>query len=165
MTNSLNMRVARAEDAEAITNLINAAFEVERFFLDSDRIDIDRVHKLCHNGTVLLAEDESGIVGCVYLEPNGDSMYLGLLSVAPNRQRTGLGAALIHAAEKFSRDKGFHAIELWIVNVRKELPGYYSRFGFVETGTAPFPPEIKTTVPCHFIMMKKVLFKTEGVNL
>jgi len=41
MTNSLNMRVARAEDAEAITNLINAAFEVERFFLDSDRIDID----------------------------------------------------------------------------------------------------------------------------
>jgi len=165
MTNSLNMRVACAEDAEAITNLINAAFEVERFFLDSDRIDIDRVHKLFHNGTVLLAEDESGIVGCVYLEPNGDSMYLGLLSVAPNRQRTGLGAALIHAAEKFSRDKGFHAIELWIVNVRKELPGYYSRFGFVETGTAPFPPEIKTTVPCHFIMMKKSFFKTEAVNV
>jgi predicted N-acetyltransferase YhbS len=165
MTNTLNMRVANAEDAEAITGLINAAFEVERFFLDADRIDIDRVQKLFHTGTVLLAEDESGIVGCVYLEPNGDSMYLGLLSVAPNRQRIGLGAALIHAAERFSTDNGFHAIELWIVNVRKELPGYYSRFGFVETGTAPFPPEIKTTVPCHFIMMKKSFFKIESVNV
>jgi predicted N-acetyltransferase YhbS len=159
------MRVAHASDAEAITGLINAAFEVERFFLDADRIDIDRVQKLFHTGTVLLAEDGANIVGCVYLEPNGDSMYLGLLSVAPNRQRAGLGAALIHAAEEFSTGKGFHAIELWIVNVRKELPGYYSRFGFVEIGTAPFPPEIKTTVPCHFIMMKKSFFKTEAVNV
>src|SRR6266478_3924586 len=165
MTNTLNMRVAHAADAEDITGLINAAFEVERYFLDADRIDIDQVQGLFRSGTVLLAEDESGIVGCVYLEPKGDSMYLGLLSVVPNRQRTGLGAALIRAAEKFSTDNGFHAIDLRIVSVREELPGYYSRFGFIEAGTAPFPPEIKTTVPCHFILMNKLLFKTEGVNV
>src|SRR5260370_41772154 len=106
MTNSLNMRVANAEDAEAITCLINAAFEVERFFLDADRIDIDRVQKLFHSGNVLLAGAGAGIVGCVYLEPSGDSMYLWLLSVAPHRQRTGLGAGLIHPAEKFSKVDG-----------------------------------------------------------
>src|SRR6267378_1305734 len=139
MTITLNIRLAHAEDAEAITNLINAAFEVERFFLDSDRIDIDRVHKLFHNGTVLLAEDESGIIGCVYLEPNGDSMYLGLLSVAPNRQRTGLGAALIHAAEKFSKDKASMQLNCGSLMSGKNFPVITAVSGL----SKPAPPRFR----------------------
>jgi hypothetical protein len=33
------VRIAEASDEEAITALVNLAFQVERFFVDGDRID------------------------------------------------------------------------------------------------------------------------------
>jgi hypothetical protein len=48
-------------------------------------------------------------------------------------------------------------MDLRIVNLREELPPFYRRLGYVETGTAPFPEEIKSKLPCHFVLMSKPL--------
>ena len=88
----IEIRIAGESDAQAITDLINAAFKVaENFFVDEDRIDLPTVNGLLEKGEFLLAERNKALVGCVYLEPRGERTYLGLLSVEPSAQNCGLG--------------------------------------------------------------------------
>ncbi len=150
-------RVAELADGQAITRLINAAFQVERFFLDADRIDIEEVRARLARGRFLLAEEDGAINGCVYVEPDGERAYLGLLSVEPTLQRSGMGKLLMDAAEDHCRAAGCRFMDLRVVNVREELPPFYQKLGYVQSGTAPFPEDTRTLVPCHFLIMSKPL--------
>jgi hypothetical protein len=49
-------------------------------------------------------------------------------------------------------------MDLRIINVRQELPSYYRKRGYAETGTAPFTPGLNPKVPCHFVQMSKPLY-------
>ena len=154
----LQLRVATTGDAEAITNLINVAFRrAEQFFIDEDRIELQGVLQLIENGEFLLAEENSRLVGCVSLEPRGEGTYLGLLSVDPNLQQSGIGSRLVAFAEERCRERQSKFIDIYIVNLRHDLPDFYKKRGWVETGTLPFPPDIPTKAPVHFITMKKPL--------
>jgi GNAT superfamily N-acetyltransferase len=153
----MKFRTADTGDAQSIVRLINLAFQVERFFVETDRISRQEVESLLGKGSFLLAEDDGGLAACVYLELRGDRAYFGLLSVDPSRQRTGLGGMLIGAAEDCAREAGCRFMDLQMVNLRVELPALYRKFGYKETGTAPFPGYAKTKMPCHFILMSKPL--------
>jgi hypothetical protein len=48
-------------------------------------------------------------------------------------------------------------MDLQIVSVREELPRFYRRRGYIETGTAPFPADLTPKLPCHFVKMSKPL--------
>src|SRR5713226_6458515 len=104
-------RSAVLEDAEAVAQVINAAFIVERIAFDGDRTNPDEVRTLMNAGKFLLAEDPSELLGCVYVELRGERSYLGLLSVAPALQGKGLGRQLVTAAENYSRSAGCHTME------------------------------------------------------
>jgi len=151
------LRVAEANDIATVAELINAAFRVERFFIDGDRINAETVRGLFGKGKFLLAEDGAGLAACVHVEVRGERGYLGLLSVEPARQRAGLGRRLAIAAEDHLRAAGCRAVDLSIVNLRPELLPFYRRLGYTETGTAPFPADKHTKLPCHFITMSKAL--------
>lgn len=153
----MTLRGASLDDAEAITDLINRAFRVEQFFIDSDRIDCAQVSGFLEKGEFLVAEEGESLAACVYLEYRGDRAYLGLLSVDPSRQRSRIGSQLAAAAEERCRKIGCRYIDLRIVNLRSELPAFYRHLGYVETGTAPFPADVVTKIPCHFIEMSKAL--------
>ena len=157
MSAALPLRIAEVADAAAIARLINSAFQVERFFLDSDRVTVEEVRDRLRTGEFLLAEAENALAGCVYVEVRGEKAYIGLLSVNPARQRLGLGAYLMQEAENHCRQKGCGVADLLIVNLREELPRFYRRLGYVESGTAPFPAGVRTKMPCHFICMTKPL--------
>ena len=62
-------------------------------------------------------------------------------------------------AEDHCRAAGARGVDIQIVNLRKELPDYYNRLRYVETGTAPFPAHVKISQPCHFIKLSKELDK------
>lgn len=154
----MQVRVAEARDSNAIVAVINVAFRLsEGFLIDRDRIDLEAVRELLQKGTFLVAED-SFLCGCVYVEPRGgDRSYLGLLAVDPRLQKSGLGSQLMHAAEAHCAKAGSRFMDLRIVSVRKELPDFYHRHGYVETGTEPFTPDLNPKVPCHFVWMSKPL--------
>ena len=139
--------------------VINAAFKIaEEFFCFEDRITLEEVERLLTTGTFLLAESDRVLAGCVYVElKDRDRSYLGLLSVDPSQQQNGLGSLLMDAGEKHCRKKGCRFMEIHIVNLRSELQPFYKRRGYVETGTLPFPPEVQTKHPVHFITMVKPL--------
>ena len=154
----IEIRIAVESDAQVITDLINAAFKVaENFFVDDDRIDLATVNGLLEKGEFLLAERNKALLGCVYLEPRGERTYLGLLSVEPSAQNCGLGSLLMSASEERCRSWNSSHLDILIVNLRAELPAFYSKRGYVETGTSPFPDEVVTKVPVHFVTMSKAL--------
>jgi GNAT superfamily N-acetyltransferase len=152
------MRNAESADAESIARLVNAAFRPERFFVDADRTSPDKVRALLEKGKFLLAEDAGVLVACVYVELRGERGYFGLLAVDPARQRTGMGSRMVDAAEDYCRAAGCRFMDLTTVNLRKELPGYYRRRGYVENGTLPFPADQHPPkMPCHLVKMTKSL--------
>ena len=61
---------------------------------------------------------------------------------------------MIAAAEAYCRDAGCVALDINVVNLRTELPPFYKRLGYVETGSAPFT-DPRATRPCHMIVMTK----------
>lgn len=153
----MKTRTAQFEDAEGIARLVNAAFRPERFFIDADRTNPDKVRALLEKGKFLLAEEAGTLTGCVYLERNGERGYFGLLAVDPAAQRSGLGSRLVTAAEDDCRSVGCRYMDLTIVNLRTELPGFYTRLGYTESGTLPFPSDQHPNQPCHLVRMSKTL--------
>jgi len=151
------IRTAEAADAPAIARLVNAAFRRERFFIDADRTDPGKVGALLQKGKFLLLFEDVVLAGCVYAELRGERGYFGLLAVDPQRQRSGIGARLIGAAEQHCRSGGCRFMDLTFVNVRQELPAYYQKFGYVENGTLPFPADQVTKMPVHLVQMSKPL--------
>jgi len=151
----VTIRRADVNEAGAITEVINAAFgPAEGFFLDGDRITVDGVREFFTKGVFLVSEEYTG---CVYVEPRGERCYLGLLSVHPVQQGTGLGKRLIAAAEDWAKIHGSGFMDIRVVNLRTELPPLYRKLGYVETGTEPWPEDSPTKLPCYFLCMTKAL--------
>ena len=163
MKQPVQIRTADPSDAGQIMAVINSAFRVaEEFFCFEDRITLEEVERLFTTGTFLVAEaparGDRVLAGCVYVElKDGDRSYLGLLSVDPAQQQAGLGSLLMTEAEKHCRELGARFMDIWIVNLRTELTPFYHRRGYSETGTLPFPADVQTKEPCHFITMAKTL--------
>jgi len=151
------MRFAEAADIEAIAALVNAAFRPERFFIDGDRTNPEKVRALLAKGKFILVHENDVLAGCVYAELRGERGYFGLLAVDPRRQRSGLGGQLIAAAEDYCRAAGCRFMDLTFVNLRLQLPGYYRRFGYVEKGVLPFPTDQIPNQPVHLVQMSKAL--------
>jgi|SRR5580704_12540596 ribosomal protein S18 acetylase RimI-like enzyme len=150
-------RTAQLADSENIARFVNAAFRPERFFIDTDRTNLEKVRALLQKGEFLLAEEKDALAGCIYVELRGERGYFGLLAVDPARQRSGLGSRLVVAAEEYCRAAGCQFMDLTIVNLRTELPGFYHRLGYVESGTLPFPSDQQANQPCHLVRMSKPL--------
>jgi predicted N-acetyltransferase YhbS len=155
---SIPIRIATSADAPRITAVINAAFRIaEEFFIDGNRIRQTEVEEMLTKGVFLLAEADDKLNGCVYVELRGERSYFGLLSVDPACQQSGLGSLLMFEAEKYCRERGSQWMDILIVSLREELPPFYEKRGYVESGTTPFPADVPTKIPCHFINMSKPL--------
>jgi len=139
--------------------LVNRAFAVESFFITGERLTPERTREYTQTGRFLIAEEAGSLLGCVYVELHGKRAYLGLLSVDPSRQKTGLGRQLVAAAEEFAREMDAHHMDLTVVNLRTELPPFYQKLGYRIVGIEPIRPEMvpRVTQPCHFIRMSKPL--------
>lgn len=61
------------------------------------------------------------------------------------------------AAENYFREAGCSAVDLRIISPRDSLPAFYCCLGYVETGTAPFAPDVPLKVAAHYILMSKSL--------
>jgi GNAT superfamily N-acetyltransferase len=156
MSNS-RLRTATHADVGAIVDLVNRAFAVERFFKTGDRTDEAQILELMRDGRFLLLIDEEVLVACVYVKLNGDRCYIGLLSVDPAKQRSGIGARMMQEAEDLGRRAGSRFADIRTVSVRPELPAIYHKLGYVEIGVESAAVIKTATMPVHFVRMSKLL--------
>jgi predicted N-acetyltransferase YhbS len=156
---SIGIRLATPADVAAMIPIVNAAFAVETF-IDGTRTDEERMAGMIRTGEFLLAEDASGrIVGCVYTEIRADRGYFGMLAVDPSRQGTGLGKLIVDAAENHCRLRGCVAMDICVLSLRTDLPPFYRKLGYSETGTEAFIPSrpLKDCAECRSITFSKPL--------
>ena len=109
-------------------------------------------------------EAEKSLAAAVWVETHGDKGHFAVLSVDPAFQGRGLGRIMIDAVEDHCRKAGCSSLDLEVVNLRDELPAFYSKFGFEPAGTAPFPSTEKLTQPACLLLMTKPLGKAQGVT-
>lgn len=154
---TLVVRPASGGEASALVALVNAAFAVEKAFVDGERTSLEEIQQHLQKGVFLIADGADGApVACAYVEQRGFRAYLGMLSVDPAYQGAGLGRQMMNAVEAYCRGRRVRTLDIRILSLRPELPPFYRKLGFVEEGTAPYDNP-RSTKPGHFILMSKNL--------
>lgn len=155
MAAPLAVRIATPADVPAIVALVNAAFALEKAFVDGERTSATEIQELFGKGLFLIADGEGPApAACAYVEQRGFRAYMGMLSVDPARQGTGLGRAMMDAIEAFCRGRRVRSLDIRILSLRTELPPFYQRLGFVDEGTSPCENS-NLRQPAHFLLMSK----------
>ena len=147
------------EDVEGVLELIQSAFAEQKGVVNppssAERQTIEGLQKDLETSSILIAQDNSSaeIVGCVILKPKDESLYIGKLSVSPNRRSEGIAFKLMKRAEEIAIEKGFRNLLLSVRLVLVEQQAYYERFGFKEVSLGTHEGFSEPT----FMNMEKVL--------
>jgi ribosomal protein S18 acetylase RimI-like enzyme len=162
---------ATLDDATELEFLINSAYRgesskigwtTEANLLEGKRTTAQELQDIIENdkSNLLKYTDNHQILGCVLLIEKKDELYLGMLTVMPTLQNSGIGKKLMQQAEVVALEKNLSKIVMTVISVRTELIAWYERKGYEDTGERkPFPEsEDYTTVsenPLEFIVLEK----------
>jgi ribosomal protein S18 acetylase RimI-like enzyme len=173
MNTDLSISAVTATDIQALVDLVNSAYRgdsskkgwtTEAELLEGIRTDpqtlLEQINLPGH--TILKAvNNDQEIIACVGLEEKGNKLYLGMLTVKPDIQATGIGKQMLLAAESFAWSKDLHCIEMTVISVRSELIAFYERRGYQKTGEKrDFPTDPKFGIKkqdLEFIVLEKKL--------
>lgn len=164
------IRAATSDDVASLHPLIERAYRGETAkagwtheadLLFDDRTSVAELSALIvdPDRVILLAHRDGALIGCVQVARAGDDLaYLGMLTVEPTLQASGLGRRLLAAAESEAVARfGARRMEMTVIQRRTELIAWYERRGYAPTGeTRPFPvdpprPEL------DFVVLEKAL--------
>lgn len=157
--NALIERAYRGDSAKA-------GWTHEADLLGGQRTDLAALAEMLDDPAqrLLVAVESDTLAGCVLVQRKDPTRcYLGLLTVDPALQATGLGRRLMAAAEDCARAFGATAMEMTVIASRIELIDYYVRRGYALTGERrPFPfddPRFGSpkTSDLEFVVMAKAL--------
>lgn len=169
---------ATVADIPELVALINSAYRgesskqgwtTEADLLDGQRTDEEGMRVLLSKtGSIFLkcVNTENNICACVNLQQQDHKLYLGMLTVSPLLQGSGIGKKLLAASEQYARENNFEAILMTVISIRSELIAWYERHGYNRTGeTKPFPAgDPKFGIPkqfLEFVVLEKKI-KVEG---
>lgn len=173
----MDLAVATPSDLPALVALVNAAYRgqdaqrgwtTEAGYIEGQRTDVAALADdlaSAPDARLLMHLDETGApIACVWLAPDAECVWmLGMLTVRPDLQASGLGRRLLAAAERYAKAQGASRIQITVINVRDTLIAWYQRRGYALTGqTKPFPygnPRFgePTRDDLEFMVMEKTL--------
>ena len=162
---------ASLQDVSFLNQLINSAYRgesskkgwtTEANILEGLRTTEEELTETILNpkNTILKFAENDQIIGCVLLVQKEQQLYLGMLTVSPELQNSGVGKKLLQHAEIHAKDLGLPKIVMTVISVRDELIAWYKRNGYDDTGERePFPAsDVHIPIaaePQEFIVMKK----------
>lgn len=162
---------ATLEDVSNLNKLINSAYRgesskkgwtTEANLLEGPRTNEKELTETFQNrkNTILKFTENNQITGCVLLIEKEQQLYLGMLTVSPELQNSGVGKKLLQEAEIHASTLGLPKIVMTVISVREELIAWYKRNGYFDTGARePFPVSdvhIPITIqPLEFIVLEK----------
>ncbi len=118
------VRAARADDRHDIEEICDRA-------LGETEVDVfDRTFDVLA-GDNLIADADGALAGLLSLAIDRGEVVIVLLSVYPDYQGQGVGAALLRSAVEFARERGLPGIRVAVSNDDIPLLYFYQRHGFV----------------------------------
>jgi ribosomal protein S18 acetylase RimI-like enzyme len=174
MFSNLNITIATIADIDAIKNLLNNAYRGEaakegwtseaHLITGNTRTDDkDLGNIMLKPGSVFLKyiNEQQQIIACANLQQHGSKIYLGMLSVAPQLQGSGVGKQMLQAAEEYTRHLQCTSIYMSVISLRTELINWYKRHGYTDTGERkPFIEDDisgKHLQPLEFMILEKLI--------
>ena len=162
---------ATIADAAELSALINSAYRgetskkgwtTEADLLEGTRTSEEELISIIASSNHYLLKfirDEK-IIGSVLLIAKKEVLYLGMLTVSPELQNSGIGKQLLQAAEQLAQQLELSRIQMTVIGIRKELLAWYIRNGYEDTGVRePFPfgegDKALTSEPLDFIVLEK----------
>lgn len=162
---------ATLQDIPALNALINSAYRgesskkgwtTEAHLLEGKRTTEEELTAifLDPKNTFLKYTENDKIIGSVLLIEKEHQLYVGMLTVSPELQNSGIGKKMLAEAEVHAKTLGLSTLSMTVVSVRSELIAWYNRHGYVDTGERePFPAsDIHINVsdkPLEFIHLEK----------
>ncbi|PXY38865.1 GNAT family N-acetyltransferase [Flavobacterium cheongpyeongense] len=162
---------ATLQDIPALNLLINSAYRgesskkgwtTEAYILEGKRTTEEELQEILNNpkNTILKYTEDDKIIGSVLLAKKEQQLYLGMLTVLPELQNSGIGKKMLAKAENHAKNLGLSGITMTVISVREELIAWYKRHGYVDTGEREAFPEshIHVTIseePLEFIFLEK----------
>lgn len=162
---------ATIQDIPSLTILINSAYRgetskkgwtTEAHLLAGKRTTEEELEQIILDpkNTFLKFTENDKIIGSVLLVEKGDQLYVGMLTVSPELQNSGIGKKMLAEAEIHAKTVGLSTLSMTVVSVRSELIAWYKRHGYVDTGERePFPSsDIHINIsdkPLEFIHLEK----------
>lgn len=166
---------ATTKDISALNTLINSAYRgesskkgwtTEANILDGSRTTENELKEIIENNknTILKYTEGNKIIGCVLLVEKESELYLGMLTVSPELQNSGIGKKLMLQAELHASNLRLSKIAMTVISVREELISWYKRKGYVDTGVRqPFPTSDvfsqTSNEPLEFMVLEKSIAK------
>ena len=164
---------ATLADIPALNTLINSAYRgetskkgwtTEAHLLEGKRTTEEELTEILQDSknTFLKFTENDQIIGSVLLVEKGTQLYLGMLTVSPELQNSGIGKKMLAEAENQAKALGLSSIIITVISVREELIAWYKRNGYTDTGEREaFPQsEIHITIsaePLEFIFLEKLV--------
>jgi ribosomal protein S18 acetylase RimI-like enzyme len=133
------IRKALPADGAAIVNCLRAAFEKYRkqytpgAFADTV-LDYSTVEERLSQMSVFVAVSGETVIGTIGCVATGIEGYLRGMAVAPERQGSGVAAALLQAAEQELSNNGCRYVTLDTTEPLTGAIRFYERHGFVRSG-------------------------------
>ena len=164
---------ATIADAAELSALINSAYRgesskkgwtTEADLLEGTRTSEEELISIITspNHYLLKFTFDEKIIGSVLLIAKKDVLYLGMLTVSPELQNSGIGKQLLQAAEQLAQQLELSRIQMTVIGIRTELLAWYVRNGYEDTGLRePFPfgegDKALTSEPLDFMVLEKKL--------
>ena len=162
---------AVVEDISSLNKLINSAYRgefskkgwtTEANLLEGSRTSEKELSEIIQNNrnAILKFTDNNEITGCVLLVQKENELYLGMLTVSPLFQNSGIGKKLMQHAEIYAATLGLSKIVMTVISAREELISWYKRHGYTDSGARePFPAsDVYISIskePLEFMVLEK----------
>lgn len=163
--------IATLEDVSELNKLINSGYRgefskkgwtTEANILEGSRTNEAELKEIIstNENKLLKFTEDNQIIGCVLLVEKEQQLYLGMLTVSPMLQNSGIGKKLLQQAEVHAQALGLPKIVMTVISMRTELIDWYKRHGYIDTGNRePFPvSDIHISIveqPLEFIVLEK----------
>ena len=146
---NLSLSIANSSDIQNLVILINQAYRTnnaaswtsEQGIVTGARINEQQLlHFLAQKNVRLFVADiqdnpQQGLLGCIGLTFQQDTVEIGTFCVAAAWQNQGIGRQMLKYAEMQAQEicANLKCYEMFVLDARSELIEYYERCGYVKT--------------------------------